>query len=133
MGRLFGSCNFVLCGNVPDFHGAKWTHDKLAKLIKGHGGRVKKSLPSQVTTKKYILVVNEQQASKKIPLQVGDAVRYDFEVVTYAFLFNSLERGALCSVSNFKCNTGNSIANITRNVTLDEKIFWTEGISDTIY
>lgn len=110
--RPFLGTNFVLVGAVPAQKKKKMTQNEVQKVIVDNGGRVKTAIPFRqkgISTKKYVvLTTQEMLEKKKVPLVVKVALRKNFDILHYGYVFSCLEeKNGKVDRCKFRLNTEN--------------------------
>ena len=89
---LFSGMTFILCGSVPKFKNKRCTQSDVCRMIKDNGGRVRKKVPGSLkgqSTKRYFILY--EKTSKKVPQDVKSAIKHNYLVMKYQFLYDSVE------------------------------------------
>ena len=91
--QMFAGMTFVLTGSVPKFRNKRCSQADVSRMIKKHGGRVRKKVPGSLkgrSTKQYFILY--EKSSKKVPHDVKSAIKHNYLVLKYQFLFDSVEK-----------------------------------------
>ena len=118
---LFKGLNFFIAGTVAKNGKVRMTQDSLTAMLKKYGGRVTKRLPGKTkgkSTKKYVILFERAGPKTKIPNAVKLAIAKGYHIVSFKFVYKSIESGTLQSLSNFSTDLQSVKLKINKDVSL---------------
>ena len=113
---IFHGKVFVLCGRI--IKNSRWNdRSSLESIIKRHGGIIRSKLPKSESARPYILIYEKDKG--KVPCVVKCGLRkYNVKIVTFNFVYESLNHEKCLPESDFLTDLGNLRKKIKKDITV---------------